>query len=78
MIYDTIILDWYHKDDTYFAIFRSVQQVVSAHSVINNYLLECFKIERTQLLITAVIPQFHIITYLNNKYFSCIYIIPYV
>ena len=78
MICDTIILDLYRKDDTYFAIFRSVQQVVCAHSVISNYLLESFKIERTQLLITAVIPQFHIITYLNNKYFSYLYIIPYV
>ena len=78
MTCDTIILDLHHKDDTYFAVFRSVQQVVSAHSVINKYLLECFKIERTQLLITAVIPQFHIITYLNNKYFSYLYIIPYV
>ena len=78
MICDTIILDLFHKDDTYFAIFKSVQQVESAHLVINNYLLECFKIERTQFLITAVIPKFHIINYLNNKYFSYLYIIPYV
>ena len=53
MICNTIILDLYDKGDIYFTIFRSVQQVVSAHSVINNYLLECFKIERTQLLITC-------------------------
>ena len=32
-------------------IFRRVLQVFSAYSVINNYLLKCFKIERTKLAI---------------------------
>ena len=39
------------KDDTYFTIFRMVHylliQVFSAYLVINNYLLEYFKIELT-------------------------------
>ena len=32
------------KHDTYFTIFRRVQQVFRAYSVINNYLLEYFNL----------------------------------
>ena len=46
------------KIGTSFTIFNRVQQAFSAHSVINNYLFECFKIEWTKLLITIVNPQF--------------------
>ena len=34
------------KGGTYFTIFISVQQVLSAYAVIGNYLWECFKIKR--------------------------------
>ena len=35
------------QDVTYFTLFRRLQQVFSAYSVIKNYLSECFKIELT-------------------------------
>ena len=59
-------------------IFRRVQQVFSAYLVINNYLLKCFKIKHTELLITTAIPQFRVISCLNNQYFNFLFIMPYV
>ena len=44
------------KDRTYFPIFRRVEPLFP-YSVINNCLLECFKIERKLLLITNLIPK---------------------
>ena len=34
------------KDGTYFTKFRRVQKVFRAYLMINNYFLECFKIDR--------------------------------
>ena len=45
------------KDGTYFPIFRRVEPLFCAYSVINNFLLECFKIEHKLLLITNLIPK---------------------
>ena len=55
---------------------RRVQQVLGAYSVINNYLLEYFKIECGYSLITTFIQQ--IVIQLNNQYFNYLYIIPHV
>ena len=45
------------KDCTYFPILRKVEPLFCAYSVVNNCLLECFKIERKLLLITNLIPK---------------------
>ena len=45
---------------------------------LSTILLDCFKIERKLLLIPNVIPQFHIVNYLNNQYVKYLYFISYV
>ena len=41
------------------------QQVLSAYSVVSNYLCKCFKIKRTNDIL-----QFHTISCLNNQYLT--------
>ena len=57
------------KDVTYFPIFKRVQPVFGAYSVINNYLLEYFKIERKLSLITNLIPELLFFIYPITYYF---------
>ena len=63
---------WLHftLNDTYFIMFRRVQQVLNVYSVINNYILESFKIERTKLFITTTIPIINTSTISKVYYIS--------
>ena len=51
------------KDGTYFPMFRRVQPIFCPYSVINNYRLECFKIERKLFLITNLNPKLQYFIY---------------
>ena len=53
-------------------IFR--QLIFCAYLVIIiNYLLECLEVDRTFLIFTTDIPQFHLISNLNNKCFEYLF-----
>ena len=64
------------KNTSGWLLLRKAQQVASAHSVIKNYLLKCFKIQLYNCL--SQLSQFYKTTYLKNQYFKYLYIIPYV